>query len=448
MNWRDAAVLAARGVRRRAGRAALTMLAVALAATLLVALLTVAGTARTRVLSQLTKGGPLSGIKVAAAAPDLTQIDQDNARPGPAKPLGDDALAAVAALPDVSSVVGVRSSPVVVLGVRPVGLALPPGRDSLPEGPDRGLPLRFTDSLVGVDPARLRELPVTVLAGRLPGAGSTSEVAVTLGYLERLEVTRTDAERIVGTELTVGAPQVVPLGDDRRVRGRWKRLLVVGVVAQEAAPGQLLTNAAEVEADRAWVLGGSDPDPAAAASPYAGLFVTTRQLGDVPRVRAQITAIGYATQAPENLIATVQRYLQVVQIVLSGIGAIALVIASLGITNAMLAAVRERRREIGVLKAIGARDRDVLRIFLLEAVVLGFVGGVLGTVAGWVVAAAVAAVVNGYLTSQGLAGVSADLPPLIAAGGVVGSAVLALLAGAVPALRAARLPAREAVGSA
>ena len=59
-------------------------------------------------------------------------------------------------------------------------------------------------------------------------------------------------------------------------------------------------------------------------------------------------------------------------------------VAALGITNAMLAAVRERRREIGVLKAIGARDRDVYRIFLVEAAVLGFVGGVLGTVAGLV----------------------------------------------------------------
>ena len=54
------------------------------------------------------------------------------------------------------------------------------------------------------------------------------------------------------------------------------------------------------------------------------------------------------------------------------------VVAALGISNAMLAAVRERRREIGVLKAIGGRDRDILRIFLVEAGVLGFVGGVLG----------------------------------------------------------------------
>ena len=83
-----------------------------------------------------------------------------------------------------------------------------------------------------------------------------------------------------------------------------------------------------------------------------------------------------------------QRYLHVVEIVLAGIGLIGLVIAALGITNAMLAAVRERRREIGVLKAIGARDRDVRRIFLLEAATLGFIGGAIGTTAGWLTARA------------------------------------------------------------
>ena len=103
-------------------------------------------------------------------------------------------------------------------------------------------------------------------------------------------------------------------------------------------------------------------------------------LDDVGTARQQITAVGYATSAPENLIASVRRYLHVVEIVLTAVGVIALTVAALGIANAMLAAVRERRREIGVIKAIGGRDRDVRRMFLVEAGVLGFAGGVLGAV--------------------------------------------------------------------
>jgi putative ABC transport system permease protein len=135
----------------------------------------------------------------------------------------------------------------------------------------------------------------------------------------------------------------------------------------------------------------------------------------------------------------------VVEIVLAGIGLIALAIATLGIANALLAAVRERRREIGVLKAIGARDRDVQRLFLVEAGVLGLLGGLLGTLAGLGLASLVGAVVNGYLRSQGLVGVRPELPLAIAVAGVLGAGLLAVAAGTVPARRAARLPAREAV---
>ena len=172
-----------------------------------------------------------------------------------------------------------------------------------------------------------------------------------------------------------------------------------------------------------------------------------RGLDSVPSVRAAIEAVGYSTSAPENLIASVERYVHVVEIVLTGIGVIALAIASLGIMNAMLAAVRERRREIGILKAVGARDRDVLRSFLIEAAVMGAVGGIIGTVLGLALARLVAAIVDGYLTSQGLAGVHVSTPYLLAVATVVGATVLAVVAGAIPARRAAR-PSRTRGGRA
>jgi macrolide transport system ATP-binding/permease protein len=183
------------------------------------------------------------------------------------------------------------------------------------------------------------------------------------------------------------------------------------------------------------------------ATQYSGVIVVAASLDDVHTVRAEITTLGYSTSAPEHLVATVQRYLHVVDIVLGSIGLIALTIAALGIANALLAAVRERRREIGVLKAIGARDRDVLRWFLAEALFSGVVGGVLGTAAGLGAVAATGTIVNDYLLQQGLSGIDLGGVPLVTAAiGVGGSALLALLAAAWPALRAARLPAREAVG--
>lgn len=467
MTWRDAVTLAWVSVRRRAGRAALTVLAVALAAALLTALLSIAGTARTRVLNQLSKGGPLAGIKVAAAEPDPTQVDSDNPRPGAAKDLDDGALGRIRAVPGVHSVIPVmttrvvvvppnppydeaalaevRKEPVAVAGRDPVAGRLRLGR----RGGEFAGTGRIGETMVGVPIASAGQLPITVITGRLPAPGALTEVAVTQGYLERFGLKKSDAPAVVGTEIEVGAPQVGRIGGDVRIRGRWTRALVVGVVAQEAAAGQLLAPIEAVRPARQWSaastedLGGLSPG----TSPYTGVFVVASGLDRVSRVRQSITDIGYSTSAPENLIASVQRYLKVVEIVLSAIGFIALSIAALGITNALLAAVRERRREIGVLKAVGARDRDVLRVFLFEAGLLGFVGGLIGTVAGFSVARGVGSIVNGYLTRQGLAGVKLPLPLGLLAAAVAGSTLLALVAGAAPALRAARMPAREAIGS-
>jgi putative ABC transport system permease protein len=112
----------------------------------------------------------------------------------------------------------------------------------------------------------------------------------------------------------------------------------------------------------------------------------------------------------------------------------------------MLAAIRERRREIGVLKAVGATDRDVRRVFLVEAGTLGFVGGGLGATIGFVVARILATVVNSYLSSEGLQTVRLGVPVALLAAVIGGATLLALAAGTLPALRAARMPARQAIG--
>ena len=443
MSWRDVVVLAARGVARRPGRALLTVLSVALAAALFSALLTISRTAQVRVLDQLADGGPLAGIEVAAAAPDPSQVDQDEARPGLPRDLDDRALRQIAALPDVRTVIPLVSTRVAV--VAPDPLRLDDGTTATTEagfGRERGPRGLLFETLVGADVRRADDLPVSVLAGRLPRPGSATEVAVTTTWLARFGLDRTDAARMLGVEVEVGAPRVFA----ESIRSRWTRMEIVGVVAQQATTGSLLAPIEAVRPARAWTMASlADGRFDLPTSPYSGAFVVARGLDRVAEARNGIADVGYSTSAPENLIASVQRYLRVVEIVLAGIGLIALAIATLGITNALLAAVRERRREIGVLKAIGARDRDVLRLFLVEAGVLGALGGLLGTIFGMGLAALVGVVVNGYLRSQGLEGVRPELPLTVAAAGVLGAGLLAVLAGALPARRAARLSAREAV---
>jgi ABC-type antimicrobial peptide transport system permease subunit len=431
MTWLDAIALARRSVARRLGRAVLTVLAVALGTALLSSLLIASQAAKHRVLDQVSAGGPLAGIRVDAALPDPNALDSDNPRKGAPRAIDDRAIDTIRHVANVQSIVPVLVSP---------ALVVPPAGSTRRSGP-------FFDAMVGVDLARINDLPVNVVAGRLPESTETGEVAVTLGYLHRLGLHDADAQQVVGSEIQLGSPRAFGAGSDARPRGRWTRVEIVGVVSQEAGSGQVLVPFTMARDARAWtLLGGSVNGFGTSDSPYTTLFVVAHGLSHVADVRAAINALGYSTAAPETLITSVQRYVHIVEIVLAGIGVIGLAIAALGITNAMLAAVRERRREIGVLKAVGAADRDVRRVFLVEAAALGLLGGVVGATVGLTAARLLAAVVNGYLASQQLESVQLGVPIGLLFVVIGGATLLALAAGALPAQRAARLPARQAMG--
>jgi hypothetical protein len=459
VRWTDVVALAVRGAARRFSRTALTILAVALAAALLTALVVIADTARTRVIGQLTKGGPLATIRVEGSSLD----DRD--------------IRLLERLPDVATVLPVVVAQEVVVPPDPPVYGEHVPAHERPKAP----PDPYVDGVIGLDVSRIERFPVTLLAGRLPTSESTTEAAVTEDYLGRIGLNRSDPVLVLGTEIEMGAPRL--LGSDLRdgVWVRWTRATVVGVVAQEAASGEIVVPIRQALAAQAFerlAPGESIPHvslpadgsvsatslsvtrsapvpslPVTRSAPvssagrsYGAFLVEARSLDRVGETLDEINALGYTTSAPENLIATVQRYLHVVEIVLTAIGLIALVIAALGIANALFAAIRERRREIGVLKAIGARDRDIRRVFLTEAVLVGLVGGLLGTLAGRAIAGVVSAAVNSYLIGQGLLGVRLVAPAGILAAAVGGSVAVALAAGVIPATRAARLPARLAMG--
>ncbi|MBA3691409.1 MAG: hypothetical protein H0W82_08370, partial [Actinobacteria bacterium] len=236
MSWRDAFRMAFASGTRRFGRTLLTALAVTLASALLVALATIVVTANSRVLAQVSKGGPITSIKVVAAAAQAGQLETDSLRPSAPHDLTEADRTRIEGLPDVTTTSGVLTSPV---------LAVPP------EG--RGYPEQILEHAVGVDLRRSNDLPITVVAGRLPSATSTTEVAVTLGYLDRLHLDADTPEAVIGTTVLLGSPQVyLGANGQRDYRGRWVALDIVGVVAQDAAAGEFVVPIDQTRADRAW----------------------------------------------------------------------------------------------------------------------------------------------------------------------------------------------------
>ena len=115
------------------------------------------------------------------------------------------------------------------------------------------------------------------------------------------------------------------------------------------------------------------------------------------------------------------------------IGSISLLVGGIGIMNIMLVSVTERTREIGLRKAIGAKRRDILVQFLLEASVLSLSGVAIGLASAWVISWAISQVDLGGFT------LNAEVSPLIVIVAIMVSVFIGLASGIYPAVRAARL---------
>ncbi len=141
----------------------------------------------------------------------------------------------------------------------------------------------------------------------------------------------------------------------------------------------------------------------------------------------------YVVQDADAQISAFNHVLSLVATGLTAIGAVALLVAGIGIMNIMLVSVAERTREIGLRKSIGASRRDILTQFLLEAVLLSFAGGGIGTVLG------LGAVLLAYLPISAFVG-PAPIPYLLIVSVAVGfSTLVGCVFGSYPAVRAARL---------
>jgi putative ABC transport system permease protein len=127
-------------------------------------------------------------------------------------------------------------------------------------------------------------------------------------------------------------------------------------------------------------------------------------------------------------------------------GSLALAVASLGIINTLVMAILERRREIGVLKALGAADRDVRRLFFSEAGAMGLAGGLFGVALGWAIGRAIQIATMIYLKRQGVNAPNIwTVPWWLVAGAIVFAVVVSLVSGIYPASRAAKLDPVEAL---
>jgi putative ABC transport system permease protein len=178
---------------------------------------------------------------------------------------------------------------------------------------------------------------------------------------------------------------------------------------------------------------------------YNQVVVKVDDVDNVLEIAEQIDQMGFRTMTPQSFVKEINNVFVIVQLIFGGIGAISLIVAAIGIANTMTMAILERTREIGLMKAIGASNKDILSIFLGEAAGIGFIGGVIGALIGWIGGKAIDMIMLSFLAGQAaesggnLPSSIVNTPPWLLLFAIVFSALIGLISGLYPSLRAATL---------
>jgi len=333
------------------------------------------------------------------------------------------------------------------------------------------------------------------LAGHTFGGNDTAEVVVTERFLTRFgergrrrgqrggpfesAPTATDQERVAMAEHAIGAEVVlitlrdsspeatsvfgIPLlstiagndaaggeaenvtNDPRFVRHSFR---IVGVLPSEGGIdiNRLTDTDMYVPVDQARRFREANRDPLeqmgealAGETGYQRAEVRVADPTIVPALQQQIKKMGFNSFSLANQVDEIRFVFLVVDGGLALLGGIALLVASFGIANTMIMSILERTREIGIMKAIGGSDSEIMRIFFFEACLIGLAGGALGVSAGWLTDRVASFAVNRWVVKQTPAIGFFSIPWWLALGAIGFAIGVSLLAAIYPAFRAARV---------
>jgi len=462
MKLGDLTELAARNLREAVLRNSLTTLGISVGVASLVALLSLGVGLQQLVDRSVARAGLFDTISVRSrqSAPfgqpgGGRRNPRDAADLAPPRPLDDAARREIAALPNVLEVnpeirftAEARHEPISQLAM--VSGMAPSSQSS---GTLDGLNGHFFSS-----PDAEEAIIQGDLAKRLVEVGQAPD------SLLGKEITLRFAQRQALPPPSQQAPTDAPnqaVGPDEEAMGfsivpSEKKFLVVGVTPTSESGGQVGFNNAGMYlplavAEKLQVVQQGDlrdvaRSSAAEGTRYAALTIRANSPTAVAQIESSVTHMGFAAFSLIDVTRNLRTFFAIFDMFLGIFGSLALAVASLGIINTLVMAILERRREIGVLKALGAADRDVRQLFFAEAGVMGLAGGVFGVLLGWAIGRAIQFATMIYLKRQGMNPPNIwSVPWWLVLGAIAFAIVVSLASGIYPASRAARLDPVEAL---
>lgn len=428
MRFIDLLTLIWSNLARRKGRVALTAIGVIIGTAAVVLLVSLGVGLQQNAESQLGGIGDLTRVVVYPGFNEGPVVDTGPGMPGAGTttPLNEAAIDAIRALPGVTAVIPqdyLQSWAIIKVGRMEGG-----------------------GQMIGVGTEDLGQLGVKAAEGELTLARGTvivgSQVANNF-YDPRARPGQPPPEppNLYGQTLNI---ELVKFAEDGTEIRKKTRARVVGVLQefQDEPDWSIYMPMADLDSHNAWVTGQRvDRDK----NGYNTLIVKVGDIDQVLDVADQITAMGFQAWSPQSFVEGISGFYLILQMAFGAMGAIALLVAAIGIANTMTMAILERTREIGLMKAVGANNRHVLAIFLGEAAGIGFLGGLGGVLISWGLGQILNVLVLGYMAGQavetgGLPPTSALITPLwLPISALIFATLMGLASGLYPALSAATL---------
>ncbi len=287
-----------------------------------------------------------------------------------------------------------------------------------------------------------------LVAGQFVTAPNADEIVLGAGLLDQLGFD--DPQSAIGQTVKVVSRGLVP-DDDGNMS--WSQTdtnaTVVGVMKGLGIGSRMGRNNALLPITTAESLPGAQyrnvmrqfESDTAPVEGYRSVVVRVAGVSQLNSVEDKIKTLGYRTSNPLTNIKQLRTAFLVFDSLLAMVGAVALLIASLGIVNTQLMSVLERTKEIAIYKAIGASNGDVRTIFLAEAAVVGVLGGVGGILLAVGTSKLFGFIVNMYMRSQGIdeAVVLFSFPMWLLGAAIGFTIIISLISGLYPATRAAKV---------
>jgi ABC-type antimicrobial peptide transport system permease subunit len=174
---------------------------------------------------------------------------------------------------------------------------------------------------------------------------------------------------------------------------------------------------------------------------YSRLVVQVDDMENVTELTNAINDMGYNASSSAEWIQQEMDSMNTIQAVLGAIGAVAMIVAAISITNTMMMSIYERTKEIGVMKVLGCDIRNIQTLFLLEAGFIGFIGGVLGVGFSYILSFVINSLMtsSGMGDSMGITGAICRIPLWLCPVAIVFAIIVGMVAGFIPSLRAMKL---------